>query len=70
MADSLPAPIPFIKTSIFSMPNFLHIPAMDSATREAAKEVDFFVPLKPTAPADFVAKTCPLESVRVIIVLL
>ena len=27
---------------------------------EAAKDVDFFVPLNPTDPADFQAKTCPL----------
>ena len=49
---------------------FLQIPAMVSATLEAANEVDFFVPLKPTEPADFQAKTFPAELVRVIIVLL
>ena len=37
---------------------------------EAAKEVDFLVPLNPTDPADFQAKTCPFEFVRVNIVLL
>ena len=50
-ADSLPAPMPLTKTSILStMPIFLQIFAMVSATLEAAKEVDFLVPLKPPLP--------------------
>ena len=52
------------------MPIFLQTFAIVSATLEAAKEVDFFVPLNPTDPADFQAKTCPFEFVRVNIVLL
>ena len=70
-ADSRPAPMPLIKTSILStMPIFLQIFAIVSATLDAAKEVDFLVPLNPTDPADFQAKTCPFEFVRVNIVLL
>ena len=69
-ADSRPAPIPLTKTSTFSTPNFLQTFDMVSATLEAAKDVAFFAPLKPTAPADFHAKTCPLELVRVNMVLL
>ena len=69
-ADSRPAPIPFIKTSILSIPIFLQAFAIVSATLDAAKEVDFLAPLNPTDPADFHAKTCPFEFVRVNIVLL
>src|SRR5581483_1955120 len=69
-ADSRPAPIPLIKTSIFSIASFLQILEIASATREAAKEVAFLVPLNPTDPADLQAKTFPFPLVRVTIVLL
>ena len=69
-ADSLPDPIPFIITSTLPTPIFLAVRDIASATFEAAKGVAFFVPLNPTEPALFQAKTEPFESVRVIIVLL
>ncbi|MBA7661379.1 hypothetical protein ES703_69395 [subsurface metagenome] len=43
---------------------------MASATLDAAKGVAFLVPLKPMAPALVQAKTLPLKSVKVIMVLL
>ena len=52
------------------MPNFLETLTIASATLEAAKEVAFFVPLKPMDPALFQTKTLPLRSVRVTKVLL
>ena len=70
IADSLPEPTPLTKTLIFWIPIFLIVCVNPSAILEAAKGVDFLVPLKPMDPADDQAKTFPLASVRVRTVLL
>jgi hypothetical protein len=51
-ADSLPEPTPLTNTLTLLMPIFSAICPIASATLEAAKGVDFLLPLKPNLPAD------------------
>ena len=69
IADSLPAPTPLTTTEIRETPTRFAFSAVASATREAAKGVDFFVPLKPIAPAEVCANTSPFSLVKEIMVL-
>src|SRR3989344_3283284 len=61
--------MPRTTTEIRLTPTRLAFSANASATREAANGVDFFVPLKPTAPAEECAKTSPRSFEREIRVL-
>lgn len=70
MAESLPAPTPETITSISTGPDLATFSPMAATILEAAKGVAFFGPEKPSDPAVAQAKTPPLSSVIVIIVLL
>ena len=70
MAVSRPAPGPFTKTFTSRIPISMAFLAAASAATEAAKGVPFFVPLKPTAPADDQATDPPPQSLIEMMVLL
>src|SRR5262249_58584444 len=70
MADSLPDPGPFTRTSISLRPNLSALSAAISAARWAANGVLLRDPLNPTVPADAKQSVSPLVSVMVTMVLL
>ena len=70
IADSLPAPGPFIITSTFFIPCSIAFLPASSAASCAAKGVDFLEPLNPLLPEEDHETVFPFKSVIVIIVLL
>ncbi len=70
IADSLPAPGPCTLTCTLLTPKLKASRAQFSAATAAAKEVDFFDPLKPDLPAEPQTMVFPFMSVMVIKVLL
>ena len=70
IADSLPEPGPFTKTSTSFSPKSSAFRAALSAAIPAANGVDFFEPLKPAVPVEAHVMVLPLRSVMVTMVLL